>query len=314
MKILEWPAAAWRRGELILVRREHPLVKEFDQAPLPGELVRLAEEVCLEKTAAERLKEIFRVIGCGKQILPVSGYRSLQEQRRIYQDSLKDHGSEYTKQFVALPGASEHQTGLAIDLGENKPPIDFICPSFPYEGICQEFRRRAPDFGFIERYQKGKEEIPGIAWEPWHFRYVGFPHSRIMAEYGLTLEEYLTRLRRYSLEKPLGYKERDGREYEISYLTAAEAAAGDGAWGKEAACDLEQAWEEKSKPEGKPVPKERESSGNILSRPKKEPKRPGLLPGAPGLFRLALPAGWKAAVSGDNCGGFVITIKKMRGA
>ncbi len=115
----------------------------------------------------------------------------MEEQTQIYEDSLRENGGEFTKKFVALPGCSEHQTGLAIDLGLCKEEIDFICPDFPYEGICQKFRQMAPDYGFVERYPAGKEKVTGIGHEPWHFRYVGRPHARIMTDRGLVLEEYL---------------------------------------------------------------------------------------------------------------------------
>ena len=91
----------------------------------------------------------------------------------------------------ARPGCSEHETGLAIDLGENVPELDFIRPSFPDTGICGTFRARAAEFGFILRYPKGKEAVTGIGWEPCHFRYVGVPFAREIADRGLTLEEYL---------------------------------------------------------------------------------------------------------------------------
>ena len=96
---------------------------------------------------------------------------------------------------MALPGCSEHETGLAIDLAAASPAIDFIRPDFPRGGVCGEFRRLAPLFGWIERYPAGKESVTGIACEPWHFRYVGAPHAQIMAERGLCLEEYLELLR-----------------------------------------------------------------------------------------------------------------------
>lgn len=88
-------------------------------------------------------------------------------------------------------GAVNTRTGLAIDLGENVPELDFIRPSFPDTGICGTFRARAAEFGFILRYPKGKEAVTGIGWEPWHFRYVGVPFAREIADRGLTLEEYL---------------------------------------------------------------------------------------------------------------------------
>lgn len=95
------------------------------------------------------------------------------------------------KALRALPACSEHETGLAIDLAANAQDIDFICPEFPRSGICQKFREAAPYYGFVERYAKEKEPVTGISGEPWHFRYVGTPHSEIMARKGMCLEEYV---------------------------------------------------------------------------------------------------------------------------
>ena len=76
-----------------------------------------------------------------QQIAAVSGWRSRQEQRRIWWQSLAENGREFTEQYVARPGCSEHQTGLAIDLGLRLPEIDFIRPYFPYDGLAGRFRR-----------------------------------------------------------------------------------------------------------------------------------------------------------------------------
>ncbi len=100
-------------------------------------------------------------------------------------------GDAFTRQYVALPGCSEHQTGLAIDLGEDVPDLDFIRPSFPDSGACGAFRRAAARYGFLQRYCREKEALTGIAEEPWHFRYVGAPHAQLMEEHGLCLEEYV---------------------------------------------------------------------------------------------------------------------------
>ncbi len=121
----------------------------------------------------------------------------MREQREIWDGSMAENGTEFTRKYVALPGCSEHQTGLAIDLALRSDNIDFIRPDFPYDGICGRFRALAADYGFIERYQAGKEHITGIAAEPWHFRYVGRPHARLMSDNGLCLEEYVELLRSY---------------------------------------------------------------------------------------------------------------------
>ena len=145
---------------------------------------------------------------------------SLEEQTAIYDGSLKDNGEDFTRKYVALPNHSEHQTGLAIDLGLNEKEIDFIRPDFPYVGICNEFRKVAPDYGFIERYAKDKEEITGISHEPWHFRYVGYPHSKIMQENVFSLEEYTQFIKAYLEDKKYLFEQAHRAEIEIYYVPA----------------------------------------------------------------------------------------------
>ena len=137
------------------------------------------------------LERLLDAVGARGAIVPVSGFRSRAEQQAIWDGSLAEHGRAFTETYVARPGCSEHETGLAIDLGENVPGLDFIRPSFPDHGICGRCRARAADFGFLLRYPRGKEAVTGIGWEPWHFRYVGTPWAREIAGLGLTLEEYL---------------------------------------------------------------------------------------------------------------------------
>lgn len=176
-------------NSLILVNRRHAYSRDAEQ-----DLIPVQEDypnILLEREAAHALSLIMEQLDGWRLIVPVSGWRSLEEQLTIYEESLRENGPEFTAKFVAMPGHSEHQTGLAIDLGLRQPEIDFIRPAFPYESICQRFRELAPAYGFIERYPADKEHITGIAHEPWHFRYVNTPHSEIMAFKRLTLEEYL---------------------------------------------------------------------------------------------------------------------------
>ena len=206
-------------GELILINRRHPIKKKGDAL---GELCSVSDSVRLQKKCAAALGAALEAVSAAGRIVPVSGWRSETEQRQIYKECLAEDGEEFTQKFVALPGCSEHQTGLAIDLGERRESIDFIRPDFPDSGVCESFRRRAPEFGFIERYPKGAESITEIAWEPWHFRYVGYPHSMIMSGMGLTLEEYHEFLKRYPYGGQPFVFVGGGRKIEISYLAATE--------------------------------------------------------------------------------------------
>ena len=113
----------------------------------------------------------------------------------LWDDTMRKEGEAFTKQFVAKPGCSEHETGLAIDLARAAAHIDFIRPHLPYDGACGRFRALAAKYGFIQRYSREKTALTGIACEPWHFRYVGAPHAQLMEQNGLCLEEYALFLR-----------------------------------------------------------------------------------------------------------------------
>lgn len=182
------------RGNLILVNSSYPIRRENNN------LLPVTEShplIYMERKAASVLRSIFHDMNCQEEIIPVSGFRSREEQETIYQDSLKENGRIFTRKYVALPNHSEHQTGLAIDLGRKQKVIDFIRPEFPYSGICDIFRKKAPFYGFIQRYGADKEKITGISHEPWHFRYVGYPHSKIITDRNLSLEEYIGFIRRF---------------------------------------------------------------------------------------------------------------------
>lgn len=206
------------QGSLVLVNADFPLRTCEKKALIPAD--ENFSDILMEREPANVLQHILKEIGCQGEIVPVSGYRSAGEQTAIYEDSLRDNGEDFTRKFVALPDHSEHQTGLAIDLALRKEEIDFICPKFPYGGICKTFRETAVNYGFIERYPKGKEQITGIAHEPWHFRYVGYPHSGIMDRHGFTLEEYIDFLRQFTVDGERLRVQRKKRCMEVFYVPA----------------------------------------------------------------------------------------------
>lgn len=205
-------------GTLLLVNPQYPLKKDAAEGLIPVGVS--FPEILIRSDAANALQLALSGVGAGDAIVPVSGYRSEEEQKIIWRESLRDNGEEFTRKYVALPNHSEHQTGLAIDLGLCKEEIDFICPDFPYEGICQAFRSAVPDYGFIQRYTEDKEEITGISHEPWHFRYVGYPHSKIITENGFSLEEYTEFIKWYRADHRLVYRQEDGAEIEIYFVPA----------------------------------------------------------------------------------------------
>lgn len=180
-------------GPLILVNRSHPLTEESTPILVPPDS--RYGHILLEAQAARLLGACLRSVGGAGKIIPVSGWRSRQEQQRIWEDTLRQEGQAFTHSYVALPGCSEHETGLAIDLGKAGEKLDFIRPDFPSDGVCGAFRRAAAWYGFIERYPEDKTEVTGIAAEPWHFRYVGVPHALLMKRHRLCLEEYIEYIR-----------------------------------------------------------------------------------------------------------------------
>lgn len=207
------------RGLLVLVNAAHPL--ESAEKPvlapaLPG------SEALLDARAAAMLTGLVSRLGAVGEIVAVSGWRSMDEQRRIWDSSMLENGADFTRRYVARPGCSEHQTGLAVDLALRAEHIDFIRPEFPHEGVCGRFRALAADYGFIERYQAGKEGVTGIAAEPWHFRYVGRPHARLMLERGLCLEEYHELLRSYPYPARLLESRGGYYEAEVGFLRGTE--------------------------------------------------------------------------------------------
>lgn len=207
-------------GLLILVNSEHPI--QHMERPVLAPAVP-GSDILLDTRAAAMLSGLISRLGAAGEIVPVSGWRSAEEQQEIWDGSMRENGAEFTRKYVALPGCSEHQTGLAIDLALRADSIDFIRPEFPYDGICGRFRALAADYGFVERYKSGKEDITGISAEPWHFRYVGRPHARIMCDMGLCLEEYVEYLRSYPYPERLLEVRGEIYEAEVGFAGARDA-------------------------------------------------------------------------------------------
>ena len=216
MKDIVMNQRAVYKGNLILVNRDNRIRERIGES----DLVPVSQKdggILLCGDAQRMLLQLILALDAHDTIVPVSGYRSAEEQRDIFESSMLENGAEFTNAYVAPVDASEHQTGLAIDLGENLPDIDFIRPSFPYHGICQKFRQAAPSFGFVERYSEDKTSITGIAHEPWHFRYVGAPHSLIMVRLNMALEEYIDYLRQFTYDSGPRVEEMGNNTVKIYY-------------------------------------------------------------------------------------------------
>lgn len=118
-----------------------------------------------------------------------SGYRSYENQEQLYNDYVARDGEEAANQYSATPGNSEHQTGLAFDVGSDTATDDFRS-SFGDTDEGKWMEEHAHEYGFIIRYLEGKEDITGYQYEPWHLRYVGKDLAQKVHQKNVTLEEY----------------------------------------------------------------------------------------------------------------------------
>ncbi|OPH62101.1 D-Ala-D-Ala carboxypeptidase VanY [Paenibacillus ferrarius] len=202
------------KGNLLLVNKDYPVPSGGDVS----EAVTLLEHkellngfIVLDKTiqlSPDLVKKFSTMIGAAakdgvSRFLISSGYRNHKEQNKLYQQM----GAKY-----ALPaGYSEHNLGLSLDIGSTQSEM-----SHAPEG--KWLIKNAWRYGFILRYPADKTAITGIQFEPWHFRYVGLPHSAIMQEKNFVLEEYLDFLK----EKKTFTTVVDHQTYEISYYPVAQ--------------------------------------------------------------------------------------------
>ena len=121
----------------------------------------------------------------GVSLRSVSAYRSYARQESTYRYWLSQDSQASVDTYSARPGASEHQTGLALDINVASLKAHFEnTPAYAW------LAEHCAEYGFILRYPQGKEHITGYQFEPWHYRYVGVEVARVCMDRGLTLEEY----------------------------------------------------------------------------------------------------------------------------
>ena len=183
---------------LVLVNGSHPLPEGWEN---DLETVRVTNSVGDGVEMEKRTHAAFLELAAdlerdGIRIEPDSGLRSIETQRDIVVRFTEKYGEAYVKRYVAVPGYSEHHTGLALDLYfrmdgrdvyENE---DMTRPEDLW--IWEAIHAKLGDHGFILRYPDGWEDVTGYGYEPWHIRYIGDPDpAREIMEKGLTLEEFL---------------------------------------------------------------------------------------------------------------------------
>jgi len=222
------------QGSLILVNQKQRLPEDYQAEQLrvindwidtlpPEALIVSKAGTMLNQTASDALNQMIRAAadeGIGGFTL-VSGYRSVAYQRELFEKKVQKYMTEgldresaeqETKEIVAVPGESEHHTGLAMDL----PSQEHLTLETSYGTTINGkwLAENAWRHGFIIRYPENKTCITGISFEPWHLRYVGYPHSELMQREGWCMEEYIQILRQ---NRGLTAKTEDGTIWQIDY-------------------------------------------------------------------------------------------------
>lgn len=179
----------------VLVNKQHKLPEEYNPTDLVYPDVRFifAEKIekrMMRQDAATALEKLFAAAEDDNiQLAGVSAYRSHKTQTTLFDRYVKRDGLEKARTYSALPGTSEHETGLAIDVSGS----DGKCAAadcFADTKEAQWLEKYAQEYGFIIRYLEGKEKITGYQYEPWHLRYVGVDVATEMVKSGEVLEEY----------------------------------------------------------------------------------------------------------------------------
>ena len=127
----------------------------------------------------------------GFDLVAFSGYRSFEYQTTLYDNYVKRDGQAAADRYSARPGYSEHQTGLAFDIGERGKEDVWLTEEFGETPAGQWLFTHAQEYGFILRFPQNKEEITGYMYESWHYRYVGKEVAKEITKKNITLEEYL---------------------------------------------------------------------------------------------------------------------------
>lgn len=185
----------------ILINRDNLI----DEGFIPDNLVNIEpkikgsvdsnRKILLVKEANEAFLELQKeALKVGLVLDISSGYRSYDYQEKVFNHYVESIGLEKTKMRVAIPGSSDHHSGLALDYfsfrknddGSVSPYTDIKEEDKEYEWIYNNCHR----FGFIVRYPKGKENITNVMFEPWHIRYVGSSLATKLVKENKTLEEY----------------------------------------------------------------------------------------------------------------------------
>ena len=179
---------------LILTNAEYPVPEDY--------AVTLKDVPGTDQKVDERIYEpLMNMLEAMKEegLSPVvcSGYRTLDKQEKLFNRKVsayvkkgrsKEESYTLARQTLSIPGSGEHCLGLAVDFYTRS--YHQLERAFEKTPEGKWLREHAQDYGFTLRYDEGKEEITGIGYEPWHFRYVGIDVARYLKEHNLSLEEF----------------------------------------------------------------------------------------------------------------------------
>jgi D-alanyl-D-alanine carboxypeptidase len=214
-----------QKGDLVLVNSEHSYEPENASA-LVGLYDNKAEsyyvkdkELQVSLRIVQPLNDWLNAFENAKKINNiniVAGFRTKEYQQMLRNNAIETHDLDYANQYIALPGCSEHHTGLAVDF-DSYYEDSGLSGGFDGNGDYQWLIKNAWNYGFIQRYPSGKQSITGIAYETWHFRYVGLPHAKVMSEQNLCLEEYIDYVKKFPYDGTHLTVECNSKSYEIYY-------------------------------------------------------------------------------------------------
>jgi len=217
------------RGNLILINAQNAyqdwgnnkLISVYDLKNTAYKVrdknILLNEEVIY---ALNKLMDNFHKINSDNAVNVISGYRTENYQRELFEEMSCEVGETEAAIWVANPGFSEHHSGLALDLGLYFD--DGTSQSFNGEGKYSWITENCWKYGFVVRYPENKQSITKIAYEPWHLRYVGIPHAFMMKETGLCFEEYIDFIQDYQFGTEHLVVSANGGTYEIYFATGME--------------------------------------------------------------------------------------------
>ena len=177
-----------------LASRDHPLSSDFKAPDIINTTVAHGDSdqpMQVQQSIESPLKKLFAAAeDDGIELMLSSAYRSVSDQQTLYDNFVKKQGQAMADLYVAKPGTSEHHTGLAVDFATASAACESDSDKCSLsQAAANWLLENGPKYGFIQRYPEGKQPLTGVAFEPWHYRYLGIPLAQAVSASGLTYDE-----------------------------------------------------------------------------------------------------------------------------